>query len=292
MTPSDIPREKPVLIPHPINSLLSGISDIGKLHQAHGIIIEEGAATKDWQTDRSSIYTRSGIALLCACWEAFVEDCAEHALKFLILNAKNSSQLPLKLRKKIAKEVQADKDELAAWNLAEDGWRETLIQRFDSVAKTRINLMNSPKTNNVNSLYLDLLGVDDISSCWHWDGYSNEIVCKRLNEFVSARGAIAHGREPETDIGCFSLMFFTQFIAECSHRTSNRIREHFSDVLDVEIWPEMTTGADWKRFSDLAESLPEVEHVMLFRGADMDAHYATFEKDDEQIAAGQSTTAE
>jgi hypothetical protein len=269
-------------IPLPISKLWIALEDIERLHEAHGLIIERGAATKAWHKDGSSIYTRSGLALLCASWEAFVEEVTEEALRFLIANVSHPDQLPLELRKKVAKELKEDRHELAVWKLAEDSWREVLQSRFQSILNSRLGLMNSPKSEKVRLLIEDVVGLHDVTAGWSWDGFSRETVVGWVDKFVTARGAVAHGKTPDIEIGCFSLVFFTELVIECSYRTCNCIREFLIERLNREIWPELKSEIDWKRNKDMTESLPALAHVIIFREPTMRAHYAVAIKDSEQ----------
>ena len=271
-------------LPMPVSKLWIALRDIERLHEAHGLIIERGAATKAWHKDGSSIYTRSGLALLCASWEAFVEEVTDEALRFLIANVSRPDQLPLELRKKVAKELKDDRHELAVWKLADDGWRAVLHDRFQSILNSRLGLMNSPKSEKVRILIEDVIGISDVTAGWSWDGFSRETVVGWMDKFVTARGAIAHGKQPDIEIGCFGLMFFTELVIECSYRTSNCIREFLYEKLNEEIWPELKTEIDWMRSKDMTKYLPALDHVMIFREPTMSAHYAVAVKDSEQAA--------
>ncbi|HEY1092363.1 MAG TPA: hypothetical protein VGE47_14815, partial [Burkholderiaceae bacterium] len=55
---------------------------------------------------------------------------------------------------------------------------------------------NTPKTAQVNALYLDLLGIKKLSAKWSWQGISSAKAEAKLDTFIDVRGDIAHRLNP------------------------------------------------------------------------------------------------
>jgi hypothetical protein len=92
----------------------------------------------------AEVLSKSAIVLSCAIWEAFVEDLAADALRHLAVHASNSDCLPKELRKSIVSELKKDNDELAAWRLADEGWRHVVIRRADRLGNPDDRTLSSP----------------------------------------------------------------------------------------------------------------------------------------------------
>ena len=268
----------------PLVRLRSSLKDIGALTVAHFNMIEEQVTLKEWTRDQTSIFTKSGITLLCSLWEAFVEDCARDAAYHLVNNVQSESQLPLHLRKIIAKEIKAEKNDLAPWLLASDGWRAFTIQRLESILDKRLNRMNAPKSSNVKELFADTVGIEDIELCWSWELFESKEAQTWLNKFVGARGAIAHGREPDFKIGAFPLDFFTHFVAELARLTHNKIDVFLQDIGTEPIWEQEVETMDWSLFRIFKQEEVPPELVLIFRPKEIfPAHYAIYTKKDEGV---------
>jgi hypothetical protein len=69
------------------------------------------------------------------------------ALHLMVVNCSRPDQLPLYLRKVIAREVRNEKHELAPWLLAGERWRELLVRRLALLQQDRDRNLNSPTSN-------------------------------------------------------------------------------------------------------------------------------------------------
>src|SRR5699024_666007 len=79
-----------------------------------------------------------------------------------------------------------------AWNLADDGWRNVLRTRLDDLKAERDWNLNTPKGAPLREMFRDSVGCEDITQLWQWNRMDAGTACKRLDEFVALRGAIAH----------------------------------------------------------------------------------------------------
>lgn len=130
--------------------------------------------------------------LLTAIWEAYCEDLSAEALEHIVKHAKAVDDLPVELRKLVAKELKKDPQDLAIWGLAGDNWRALLRQRLADLQQERNRRLNTPKTEQINGLFREALGIMKISDAWYWEGMSRTQAARKLDSYVNLRGEIAH----------------------------------------------------------------------------------------------------
>ena len=271
----------------PLQNLKAAGYEIQQLLVAHANITEGKDVFESWVLDDTSIFIRSGLVYLCSVWEAFVEDAAETAVAFLVENAGTHNDVPLSLRREVAKQLESEKHDLAVWGLARDGWRDILKERFETVVRRNTNRLNAPKTENVKNFFFTALGHETIVDEWSWSHFSNNHVCTWLDRFVDARGAIAHGREPNFEIGAFALDFFYVLVLELGQITHNSVRNFLLKLLDKEVWQEEESQVAWKTFENCATELPFLRHVHVHRSKDGQANYLLSLKHMQRIEGGE-----
>lgn len=141
------------------------------------------------------VLNRAAVVLLCAGWEAFIEDLAVEVTTHLAANVKNTSDLPLPLRKAVAGSLKGEKHELAVWKLSGDAWRSEVVEHV----KSQVAPFNTPKPVQVATLLMGI-GLPDPRLNWQKErAWTPAEGAKRLEEFVKLRGEIAHrGRASKT----------------------------------------------------------------------------------------------
>ena len=72
------------------------------------------------------VLNKSAIVLICAFWEAYIEDLADEALDAMVNGVADFNKLPLDLRKRLAKAVKTNPNDLSPWDLAGNGWQTAL----------------------------------------------------------------------------------------------------------------------------------------------------------------------
>lgn len=267
----------------PLRNLRTALGEMQELTIAHVNLKEGPEVFNSWSNDCASIFTSSGVVYVCAVWEAFVEDTAEAAVFHLISCAASHEDIPLALKKAIAKELESDKHELAVWRLASDSWRELLDERLEGIVRKHTGYLNAPKVENVRKLFASVVGIESVVKAWAWEYFDNSSACAWLDRFVEARGAIAHGREPSFGIGSFALEFFSAFVKELACITHNEVRGCLLNAVGKEIWPLEKSTFDWGLFKYCAHSLPPLDEVMIHRTKNGQPHYCMSEKHIERI---------
>lgn len=173
------------------------VPDIERLIEFHAK--ETGSAPGRRRPD-IQVVSRSAVVLICAYWEAFCEDLAAEALHHLADNASDGNSLPTDLKKTIKRillDEKKQKDELAIWRLAGDGWQTVLRDRADLLVNDDDRSLNTPKHVQVRAFFSENVGIANITTSWKWHKNDMERTTKRLDEFVTLRGAIAHRGSPQ-----------------------------------------------------------------------------------------------
>lgn len=167
---------------------------------------------------------------LCACWEQYVEDVIIEGAELIAKQSKSPSDLPLPVRKVVSKKVKTAKDELKPLELAGRGWKDIYL----AYAKNDVGNLHSPKTENIERLLLDYLGLDDlIREVWSHgkDG---------VDAFVGLRNSIAHnGKASGRYIKYYEVGSSIDLVTTTIAQTDNRLSEYLADIL-----PE---GRPWNR---------------------------------------------
>jgi len=183
------------------------------------------------------VLNSSAVVLLTACWEAFVEDLALASFDWLLAECTDARIFPKKVRARASAALRDDKNELAVWALAGDGWRSVLAQHRDELVNSTVGTFHTPKAQQVDSLYESLIGLPRLSAEWRWASMPPDKARRKLDRLVTIRGNIAHRvrhvklvRRPEVD----DLVAFVNRLAICSH---NGVVKHLVGVVEKSPWP-------------------------------------------------------
>jgi histone H3/H4 len=177
------------------NTLLGiSIPDVARLLEFHAKETGEGRGRR---RPEIQVVSRSAVVLTCAYWEAFCEDLTAEALRHLADHAARGTDLPKELKKSLVKDLADDKYELAAWWLADDGWKQVLRDRADLLVSEDDRSLNTPKSKQVKEFFKKHVGITDITIHWDWHKNPASRTTQRLDDFVTLRGSIAHRGSPE-----------------------------------------------------------------------------------------------
>lgn len=168
-------------------AFLTNCEEIDRLAEIHGDITPSGRGRK-WKVEALH---KAAFVLITAFWEAFCEDLAAEGLQHLVEHGA-ADRLPKHLQKQVARELKEENHELAIWRLAGDGWRDVLTRRLAQMAEERNRNLNTPKSVQINTLFANTLGVENVAESWTWTRMSAGRAQEKLDDFISRRGDIAH----------------------------------------------------------------------------------------------------
>lgn len=206
--------------------------DILRLREIHGELVGVGRGRK-YQVE---VLHKASIVLLTAFWEAYCEDIAAEALQFLVDHAADATALPKELRKQIAKELSADVDDLAVWRLADAGWRPLLQARLADLQAERNRRLNTPKTAQIDELFLKAVGISTMSSSWRWDRTTAAAARTKLDKFVELRGSIAHRGAASTSVRKLDVTNYYELVRRLVGKTGGRVKSEMRKATGKSMW--------------------------------------------------------
>lgn len=166
----------------------SNCEDVERLLEVHTSLTGTGPGRRH----QVEVLNKASVVLITAFWEAYCEDIAAEGVRHLVKHATSATDLPDHLKKLIAKEISEKKHDLAAWELADDGWRAFVEARLTTIEIERNRRLNTPKTAQIDELFARSLGIEQISKEWAWPRNPAAKNCSKLDAFVTLRGSIAH----------------------------------------------------------------------------------------------------
>jgi hypothetical protein len=123
------------------------------------------------------------------------------------------------------------------WDLAGAGWRKVLRKHKLEVFKKYTGKLNTPRPEQVGTLYESLLGMKWVPDNWHWQGMSAGSSAKKLIELVKLRGSIAHKVAASRKIRMGDVRSYIDFVNRISVETSNAVRALILAKTGKSPWP-------------------------------------------------------
>lgn len=183
------------------------------------------------------VLNKSAIVLITAFWEAYCEDVASEGLAHIVKHAKSADVLPKELKKLVAAELKKHNHELALWKIADDGWRKYLGDRLEALRGARDRKLNTPKTANIDALFLSTVGIEQISKSWHWPKKMRpKRASEKLDKFVELRGAIAHRGQHSSSVTKAQVKDYFEFVCSLAAKTGGKVDSHVKVVTGKPLW--------------------------------------------------------
>jgi len=155
----------------------NSLRDAKQLISAHEKICGTGPGKKS-----GAYLTSSGVVLLCAGLEAYVEDVVKEAATKLV-DRRKASTLPKRSWDLLANYVRSHEK---LFDFAKN-WKET----FQQAVQERVEQFSGPKHDKVRDLVSEVIGHQGLIQSWDKGESQN------LDAFVARRHQIAHGEETE-----------------------------------------------------------------------------------------------
>ncbi len=222
----------------PMESLIQNISEVRRLMQIH----EQLGGKTPGRKHKLEVLNKSGIVLLVACWEAFIEDLASTAFDSMLSHAEDHTTFPSDVLTRSSRQLKNAQDERLVWNLAGKGWRTVLAAHKVELFKEYVGKLNTPKPKQIDALFSALIGIDNLSWRWSWKGMSAEAATDKLNRLVELRGSIAHRVAAAKTVHKADVKNHLKFIYRLAVRTSNRTRAFIYAHTKQRPWGRYTYG--------------------------------------------------
>ena len=206
--------------------------DVERLMEIHGDLAGDTPGRKHGV----EALNKSAIVLMCAVWEAYCEDLAAEAVQHLVVHVEDATTLPKALRKTIAVELRGDKNDLAVWALAGSGWKKILRARLLDITERRNRSLNTPKAENIDSLFEEALGLRDISESWRWHNVTASTGRSKLDGYVAQRGDVAHRSKAASSIKKSHATGFIKHAERLVEATDERVNAELAAVCGVALF--------------------------------------------------------
>ena len=198
--------------------------DVDRIIDSHGDLNHDGMGRRGL-----GHITRSGVLMLCAAWELYLEELALESARVFVDRVDSPDQLPLPVQKEIAKVVRDSKHELKPLEMAGDGW----VTIYQNQVGQLMSALNTPKSTNLDPLFKRILGVEEVSEFWSAGKQS-------INAFVSARGDIAHRGRDAGYVTINRLQEYRTLIVSSVVETDNCMADHLQSSTP-------TNRSPWRR---------------------------------------------
>ena len=162
--------------------------------------------------------TRSGVVMLCAAWELYIEEVICEAAEYFVQLANDHNALPNNMKKRLAEIARNHKHDHGPLLLCGNGWREL----YCGETKQDLEVLNTPKYGNIDSLFRKWVDLQDFARDW---SHTKD----KLNEFVRTRGEIAHRGADSDYVSIAALKAYKNMISDLVKETDDRLAEHIRD---------------------------------------------------------------
>ncbi len=205
-----------------VRDLVDNLKEVETLLRIH----EKISGKKPGNRASVNVLNKSGIVLLVACWEAFVEDLAEASFNHLLKKAATHDVFTEKVRALASEYLLSSLDKRKIWDLAGEGWKKVLTEHKLSVISKYLGRFNTAKIEPIDELFENLIGMKSVSKHWHWQGTTNENICSRLDKLITLRGEIAHRVRSKNTVLKADVESALELIQNLAAIMSNRVRSY------------------------------------------------------------------
>lgn len=185
---------------------------------------------------RLGVLNKSAIVLITAIWEAYCEDIAAEALNHIVNSVADASKLPVDLKRRIAKELKADLNDIAIWCLADGGWKVKVKARLAAMTVERNRNLNTPKSGKIDQLFADAIGLAKVSDAWTWTRVTADKARAKLDQYVTLRGAIAHRGTAASSCNKTHVEDYFELIKKLVSKTGGRVNAFVRPIAGSGLW--------------------------------------------------------
>ncbi len=216
--------------PH-LEQFLENIAEVQRLMDIHKEIAGDGRGRK-YDVE---VLNKSAIVLVVACWEAFVEDLAELALRAMVDEAKDHTVLPASVLERVASKNTG----LNAWKLAGQGWKSAIRDNYKEVLAKTTGSLNTPRAPQVDDLFLKTIGLPNLSSHWVWPRRKAGQATSALDNLITLRGSIAHRVSHSQSVTKREVTNAVELVGRLAIRCSNDVGTFVHERTGVFPWHEI-----------------------------------------------------
>lgn len=172
-------------------------------------IYTKAARTKERPKKKIEVLNKSVILLLSACWESFIESLVYSAFKYITDNTDNYEP------------------------------SDPNLTLTENQLKKAIRSFHSPSTKKINDLFLQTIGIQNISKSWKWRGHSNKNAIDQLEKFMDLRNSIAHKIKTNKPIPKWQVTYYWNFINYLCVKTHNTVNGYIYQRIGIQPWDNL-----------------------------------------------------
>ena len=219
-------------------TFMKNIKDVQRLLKIHTQL----TGTRPGRRAGVEVLNKSGILLVTACWEAYVEDLAAEAFDFLLGNCSTPQEFPKRVRVLASESLRTDMDSSRVWDLAGSGWQAVLRNHRKAVLDKHIGTFNTPRPTQVDSLFEKLIGLKKLSGSWYWPGMSPRSAKEKLDMYITLRGDIAHRVSSAGGITKPAVRDYSKFVHRIVVKSNNTVRQYLRRSTGKTPWVQAKYG--------------------------------------------------
>lgn len=181
--------------------------------------------------EKKSVIFRSAVVLLIATWEQYIEQLADSSILVLTDRLRDASTLPENVKQEMAlffvpeKRSDMRKFSNSVWQFSDKGWK----MAYKNYCLSSTSKLNTANSKQVTQLFLDVLGIRNVTSEWRFQELTSERCLNKLDDVVDLRHDIAHGANERVDeLSEQYLREITEFVPSIALETFTIVSNHIA----------------------------------------------------------------
>jgi hypothetical protein len=178
----------------------------------------------------SEIVNRSTLVLVCASFEAFLEDLALDALSFIVKHRVPADDLSPKTRTLLKRTIAKLDQKLLPYGTGL--YMRTNRDRF-------LGAFSTPTSRKIDRLFDGLFGIPKLTSSWSWNRVTSSGARTRLDHYVTLRCDIAHRARTPGNVTKAQVNSFIELCGRLSWLSCNSLRHWLVSETGREPWARL-----------------------------------------------------
>jgi hypothetical protein len=222
---------------------LKNIEELNALSAFYQNVTANPVVTQTGSHHSPYILLKSNLVFVVTYWEEYIKSLVDESFTFMLNHSSTVEIFPEHVRRMTAellpqtseirnKELwHHEKWKTDVWKLVAS-WPSFLTQN-----KTlRIENFQSPRTNNINTLFFQTIGLKELSACWQWQGMNQPDAIRCLNTLLDLRGDYVHKNCSYRLIEETDIEYFPKVIKVLASISDNKVRDYIYDKIGIYPW--------------------------------------------------------
>jgi hypothetical protein len=223
--------------------LLFNLEEVDALTAFYQKVKDEPVANQVGSHHSPYILLKSNLIFLVTCWEEYIKSLVDESFTFMLNHSSTVEIFPEHVRRMTA-ELLPQTSEIRNKDLwHHEKWKTDVWKlvaswpKFLTQNKTlRIENFQSPRANNINTLFFQTIGLEELSECWHWQGMNHDEAIKCLNTLLDLRGDYVHKNRSYRLIEETDIEYFPKVIKVLASISDNQVRDYIYDKIGLYPW--------------------------------------------------------